>query len=103
VDEVVGAHPVDVLAAAGLVDAVADWHMSALRQAVAPRIAGLVPYVYTASYEGGERTPEMFLTGEIPSRQLLPAMQWLNREHGRGCAALARRRGDHAPRERRRG
>jgi hypothetical protein len=70
---------------------------------VAPRIAGLVPYVYTASYEGGERTPEMFLTGEIPSRQLLPAMQWLNREHGRGCAALARRRGDHAPHGRRRG
>ena len=35
----------------------------------------LVPYVYTALYEGGERTPGVFLTGEVPSRQLLPAMQ----------------------------
>jgi ABC-type branched-subunit amino acid transport system substrate-binding protein len=76
------ANEVGVLAAAGLVDAVVGWHISAVRQAVAPRIAGLVPYVYTALYEGGERTPGVFLTGEIPSRQLLPAMQWLNREHG---------------------
>ena len=44
--------------------------------------AHLVPYVYTALYEGGERTPGVFLTGEVPSRQLLPAMQWLHREHG---------------------
>ena len=66
----------------GLVDAVVGWHISAVRQAVAPRVAGLVPYVYTALYEGGERTPGVFLTGEIPSRQLLPAMRWLSREHG---------------------
>jgi ABC-type branched-subunit amino acid transport system substrate-binding protein len=76
------ANEVGVLAAAGLVDAIVGWHISAVRQAVAPRIAGLVPYVYTALYEGGEQTPGVFLTGEIPSRQLLPAMQWLNREHG---------------------
>jgi urea transport system substrate-binding protein len=76
------ANKVGVLAAAGLVDAVVGWHISAVRQAVAPRIAGLVPYVYTALYEGGEQAPGVFLTGEIPSRQLLPAMQWLNREHG---------------------
>jgi ABC-type branched-subunit amino acid transport system substrate-binding protein len=71
-----------LLAAAGLVDAVVGWHISAVRQAVAPRIAGLVPYVYTALYEGGERTPGVFLTGEVPSTQLLPAMRWLRREHG---------------------
>jgi urea transport system substrate-binding protein len=76
------ANEVGVLAAAGLVDAVVGWHISAVRQAVAPRIARLVPYVYTALYEGGERTPGVFLTGEIPSRQLLPAMQWLRREYG---------------------
>jgi urea transport system substrate-binding protein len=76
------ANEVGVLAAAGLVDAVVGWHISAVRQAVAPRVAGLIPYVYTALYEGGERTPGVFLTGETPSRQLLPAMQWLNREHG---------------------
>jgi urea transport system substrate-binding protein len=76
------ADEVGVLAAAGLVDAVVGWHISAVRQAVAPRLAGMVPYVYTALYEGGERTPGVFLTGETPSRQLLPAMRWLRREHG---------------------
>jgi hypothetical protein len=65
------ANEVGVLAAAGLVDAVVGWHISAVRHAVAPRIAGLVPSVYTALYAGGERTPGVFLTGEIPSRQLL--------------------------------
>ena len=76
------ADEVGALAAAGLVEAVVGWHISAVRQALAPRIAGVVPYVYTALYEGGERTPGVFLTGEVPSRQLLPAMHWLRREHG---------------------
>ena len=76
------ADEVGALAAAGLVDAVVGWHISAVRQALAPRIAGLVPYVYTALYEGGERTPGVFLTGEVPSRQLLPAMRWLRHEYG---------------------
>jgi urea transport system substrate-binding protein len=76
------ANEVGALAAAGLVDAVVGWHISAVRQAVAPRIAGLVPYVYTALYEGGENSPGVFLTGEVPSQQLLPAMRWLSREHG---------------------
>jgi ABC-type branched-subunit amino acid transport system substrate-binding protein len=76
------ADEVGVLAAAGLVEAVVGWHISAVRQALAPRIAGLVPYVYTALYEGGERTPGVFLTGEVPSRQLLPAMRWLRLEYG---------------------
>lgn len=76
------ADEVGALAAAGIVDAVVGWHISAVRQALAPRIARLVPYVYTALYEGGERTPGVFLTGEVPSRQLLPAMRWLRREHG---------------------
>jgi len=76
------ANEVGALTAAGLIDAVVGWHISAVREAVAPRVTGLVPYVYTAVYEGGERTPGVFLTGEVPSRQLLPAMQWLRREHG---------------------
>jgi urea transport system substrate-binding protein len=76
------ADEVAALAAAGLLDAVVGWHISAVRQALAPRLAGVVPYVYTALYEGGERTPGVFLTGEIPSRQLLPAMRWLKHERG---------------------
>jgi urea transport system substrate-binding protein len=68
--------------AAGLVDAVVGWHISAVRLALLPRVAGYVPYVYTALYEGGEHTPGVFLTGETPSRQLLPAMRWLRQECG---------------------
>lgn len=76
------ADEVGALVAAGLVDAVVGWHISAVREAVAPRIAGRVPYVYTALYEGGERTPGVFLVGEVPSKQLLPAMRWLRTECG---------------------
>jgi urea transport system substrate-binding protein len=76
------ADEVGALVAGGLVDAVVGWHISPVRQAVAPRIAGRVPYVYTALYEGGERTPGVFVVGETPSRQLLPAMRWMRREHG---------------------
>jgi urea transport system substrate-binding protein len=76
------ADEVGALVAAGLVDAVVGWHISAVRQALTPRIAGRVPYVYTALYEGGERTPGVFLVGEVPSKQLLPAMRWLRAQHG---------------------
>ncbi len=76
------ADEVGALVAAGVVDAVVGWHISAVRQALAPRVASRVPYVYTALYEGGERTPGVFLTGETPAAQLLPAMAWLHREHG---------------------
>lgn len=76
------ADEVGALVASGLVDAVVGWHISAVRQAIAPRIAGRVPYVYTALYEGGEHTPGVFMAGETPARQLLPAMRWLRAEHG---------------------
>ena len=58
------------------------WHISPVRQAVAKVTANRVPYVYGPLYEGGERTPGLFLTGETPSRQLLPAMDWMNTEFG---------------------
>lgn len=76
------ADEVDALVSAGAVDMVVGWHISAVRRAVAPRIAMRVPYVYTALYEGGERTPGVFLTGETPDTQLLPAMRWLMQERG---------------------
>ncbi|GAA3231243.1 substrate-binding domain-containing protein [Pseudonocardia petroleophila] len=70
------------LVASGAVGAVAGWHTSAVRQAVAPRLEGRVAYVYTALYEGGECTPGVFLTGETPAGQLLPALGWMARELG---------------------
>ncbi len=68
---------VDSLVSLGAVDAVVGWHISAVRRALVPRIAGRVPYVYTAQYEGGERAPGVFVTGETPTGQLLPAMRLL--------------------------
>jgi urea transport system substrate-binding protein len=76
------ADEVDGLLADGTVDAVTGWHISAVRNEVAPRIGGRVPYVHTPLYEGGERRPGVFLTGETPDRQVLPALRWLRRELG---------------------
>lgn len=73
---------VEALVAVGAVHGVTGWHISSVRQAVAPRIAGRVPYVYTALYEGGERTDGVFLTSETPDQQLYPAMRTLARERG---------------------
>ncbi|MER6671907.1 substrate-binding domain-containing protein [Streptomyces sp. NPDC000983] len=64
----------------GVVQGVTGWHISSVRQALAPRIAHRVPYVYTALYEGGEHTAGVFLTSETPRDQLRPAMALLARE-----------------------
>ncbi len=70
------AKDVDALIRAGAVEAVTGWHISAVREAVAPVIGGRVPYAYTALYEGGEHRPGVFLTGETPDLQLGPALDW---------------------------
>jgi urea transport system substrate-binding protein len=70
------------LIAQGAIDAVTGWHISPVRQAIARVTGNRVPYVYGPLYEGGERTPGLFLTGETPSRQLLPAMDWMRAEYG---------------------
>ena len=73
---------VDALVSAGAVQAVTGWHISAVREAVAPRIGGRVPYAYTALYEGGENRPGVFLTGETPDLQLGPTLDWFDRAAG---------------------
>lgn len=72
----------NALAGAGSIDAIVGWHISAVRQAIVKQLGGRLPYVYTALYEGGERSPGVFVTGETPDNQLLPAMSWLQRELG---------------------
>ncbi|WP_285596832.1 substrate-binding domain-containing protein [Actinomycetospora sp. NBRC 106378] len=76
------ADEVATLVRAGRVDAVVGWHISAVRHRIAPRVAGQVPYVYTALYEGGERTPGVLVTGETPANQLAPALDWMRSELG---------------------
>jgi urea transport system substrate-binding protein len=70
-------HELGAMLQHGTIDAVVGWHISAVRQAIAPIVAPRVPYVYTALYEGGERTPGVFLTGEVPDQQLGPAIRWM--------------------------
>ncbi|MEW1808375.1 substrate-binding domain-containing protein [Pseudarthrobacter sp. NPDC080039] len=66
----------------GRIQAVSGWHVSTVRQAIAPLLTGRVPYVYPAVYEGGEDRPGIYCTGEVPARQLEPAMRWLHRHRG---------------------
>ncbi|MFF2213734.1 substrate-binding domain-containing protein [Streptomyces antibioticus] len=74
------ADQVEALVDLGVVQGVTGWHISSVRQALAPRIAHRVPYVYTALYEGGEHTAGVFLTSETPRDQLRPAMVLLAHE-----------------------
>jgi ABC-type branched-subunit amino acid transport system substrate-binding protein len=61
----------------GAVEAFVGTHASDVRVAAVRAIGGRVPYVYTPPYEGGERTPGVFLLGETPDRQLRPVLDWL--------------------------
>ncbi|MEH0579204.1 substrate-binding domain-containing protein [Streptomyces sp. B21-108] len=76
------AREVEALVATGTVHGVTGWHISSVREAVAPRVAHRAPYVYTALYEGGERTEGVFMTSETPDWQLLPAMRLLAEARG---------------------
>ncbi|TCO60745.1 substrate-binding domain-containing protein [Actinocrispum wychmicini] len=70
------------LITAGQVDAVSGWHISSVRNALAPVVAGRIPYAYTPLYEGGERRPGIFCSGEIPRLQIAPALAWLRTNMG---------------------
>lgn len=66
-----------LLAETGEIDAIVGMHISAVRESLARAIGGIIPYVYTPLYEGGERTPGVYAIGETPGDQLFPAMTWL--------------------------
>jgi ABC-type branched-subunit amino acid transport system substrate-binding protein len=70
------------LVGAGAVDAVVGWHLSSVRQAVAPVLAGRVPYVYATAYEGGEVADGVLCSGELPAEQVVSALRWLRGEFG---------------------
>ncbi|RRQ27534.1 hypothetical protein DK926_11435 [Rhodococcus sp. Eu-32] len=67
----------------GALDAVAGMHTSAVRRALIPITANRIPYVYTSLYEGGDRYPGLFVTGETPSAQLIPALDVMVDDLGR--------------------
>lgn len=74
------ANQLDALVSSGQVHSVIGTHTSSVRKAVAPTLAGRVPYVYTSLYEGGEHDPGVFVIGETPDTQLLPALTLLEHE-----------------------
>lgn len=66
----------------GRLDALTGWHISSVRQAVAPVTQGRIPYVYTSLYEGGERREGVFCAGETPDQQIAPSLEWMRDELG---------------------
>jgi len=76
------AQRVDHLVTSGEVHAVSGWHISSVRNALAPVVAGRVPYAYPALYEGGERRRDIYCCGETPDRQVAPALRWLRDNAG---------------------
>lgn len=66
----------------GRIEAITGWHISAVREVLAPVTVGRVPYVYTSIYEGGEGRPGVFCSGETPLLQVQPALRWLRDELG---------------------
>lgn len=72
------AEEADLLCSGGMIDAVVGMHTSDVREAIADRIAGSLPYVYTPLFEGGPASPGVFCIGETPGQQLLPGLDWLS-------------------------
>lgn len=66
----------------GRIHALTGWHISSVREQLAPLLAAQgIPYVYTSLHEGA-RTPGVLSTGETPADQVIPGLLWLNREFG---------------------
>jgi ABC-type branched-subunit amino acid transport system substrate-binding protein len=82
------ADEVAALVGSGRVQAVAGWHISAVRQAITARIGGRVVYVYAAMHEGRDDTPGVFMLGERPVNQLVPATRWMHDQLGVGRWAV---------------
>ena len=61
------------------IEALVGMHTSAVRERIVQSVGGMLPYVYTPLYEGGEVTPGVFTLGETPAQQLRPAIDWLRR------------------------
>jgi len=59
------------------VDAVVGQHPSNIRPAVARTLAGRIPYIYSAQYEGGEDRRTTIAVGGLDRDLLMPSIPWL--------------------------
>lgn len=73
---------VNRLITANRIHAVTGWHISTVREHLAPVVADRIPYVYTSLYEGGESRPGIICSGETPELQIGPALRWLRENIG---------------------
>ena len=82
-DPSVGRQAMEQLIDSDNVDVVLGTHSSATREAAKPLAEDAnVLYIYAALYEGGECSPVMFNTGEVPSQQLAPVIPWMMDQTG---------------------
>jgi len=58
------------------IDAIVGMHTSDVRDAVAARVGGSIPYIYTPLHEGCA-PDSVTCIGATPDRQLLPALEWM--------------------------
>lgn len=64
------------------IDAITGWHISSIRRVLEPIVRGRIPYVYTSLFEGEERAPGVYCSGETPDQQIFPALRWLRENLG---------------------
>lgn len=76
------AERIAALLAEGSIEALVGWHISSVRQRIAPLVTGRIPYVYTSLYEGGTLPSGVFGIGETPTFQVLPALEWMHVQRG---------------------
>ena len=82
-DPAIGRQAMEQLIDSDQVDVVLGTHSSATREAAKPLAEDSdVLYIYAALYEGGECSPVMFNTGEVPSQQLAPVIPWMMEQTG---------------------
>ena len=82
-DPSVGRQAMEQLIDSDNVHVVLGTHSSATREAAKPLAEDAdVLYIYAALYEGGECSPVMFNTGEVPSQQLAPVIPWVMEQTG---------------------
>jgi ABC-type branched-subunit amino acid transport system substrate-binding protein len=74
------ARDIEFLMSMNAIEAVVGWHISAVRMAITQKTRGRIPYIYGALHEGPDHTSGLFMTGESPLNQLVPAMHWLRGE-----------------------
>ena len=82
------ADEVGALVDSGRVDAVAGWHISAVRQAITRRVGGRVVYSYAAMHEGRDDTPGSSCSGSGRSTSCCPAAHWMREQLGVGRWAV---------------